>query len=143
MNDSSGRPFRFHYAVDVRFRDIDAMGHAHHSLPLVYAEEARAAYWRDVAGRADISETDYVLVEVTVRYHRRIRFPGRLDVALRTARIGAKSIVMEFEIRDENGDLLASGQTVQVMYDFGAQISAAVAPDLRARIESFEGGISL
>jgi acyl-CoA thioester hydrolase len=139
MSENGDLPFRFHHAVDVRFRDIDAMGHAHHSLPLIYVEEARAAYWREIAGREDLEHTDYVLVEVTVRYHRRIRFPGRLEVGLRTTRIGAKSIVMAFEIRDENRDLLSSGQTVQVMYDFERQTSASVPAELRERIQVFEG----
>ena len=42
---------RFHHAVAVRFRDLDAMRHVHHTAPLLYIEEARAAYWRAVAGR--------------------------------------------------------------------------------------------
>jgi acyl-CoA thioester hydrolase len=138
MTSGNGASFRFHHSVDVRFRDLDAMGHAHHSLVLIYVEEARAAYWRDVVGRKDLEGIDFVLVEVIVRYQRRIRFPGRLEVALRTSRIGGKSFVMDFEIRAENGDLLASGETVQVMYDYALQASKPVPDDIRARIESYE-----
>jgi acyl-CoA thioester hydrolase len=131
-------PFRFHHAVDVRFRDLDSMGHAHHSLPLIYVEEARAAYWRDVAGRLSLDAIDYVLAEVTVRYHRRITFPDRLDVALRVSRMGTKSFIMEFEVRSGGGVLLASGTTVQVAYDYAADASKPIAPDVRARIEAHE-----
>ena len=79
---------RFHHRVTVRFRDLDAMGHVHHGEPLLYLEEARAAYWREVAGRATVADIDYVMGEVTVRFHRRITYPDTLDVALRVSRLG-------------------------------------------------------
>ncbi|MGH7507361.1 MAG: acyl-CoA thioesterase [Longimicrobiales bacterium] len=138
---SDPAPYRFHHTVEVRFRDLDAMGHAHHSLPLIYAEEARAAYWRDIAGRQGLDGIDYVLAEVTVRYHRRITFPGTLDIGLRINRLGDRSFGMEFEIRARGtGDLLASGQTVQVAFDYEAGRSMALSDDVRARIERFERG---
>jgi acyl-CoA thioester hydrolase len=130
--------FRFHHAVDVRFRDLDAMGHAHHSLALIYVEEARAAYWRDVAGREGVDAIDYVLAEVTVRYHRRITFPDRLDVGLRVSRLGGKSFTMEYEVRSADGSLLASATTIQVAYDYTAGASKALDAAVRARIEAFE-----
>lgn len=131
--------FRFHHGVDVRFRDVDAMGHAHHSLPLVYLEEARAAYWREVAGRATVADIDYVMGEVKVRFHRRIEYPDTLDVAVRVSRVGGKSFEMVFEIRSGDGELVASGTTVQVMYDYRAGSAVAIPAELRQRIEAYEG----
>ena len=61
--------FRFQYLVAVRFRDIDVGGHAHHSEALIYFEEARAAYWREVVGRARIGDIDYIMAEASVRWH--------------------------------------------------------------------------
>jgi len=136
MSDDS--PFRFHHSVEVRFRDLDPMGHAHHGMPLIYLEEARAAYWREVASRSGLDGIDYVMAEVNVRFHQRIEFPARLDVALRTSRLGTKSFEMEFEIRSPSGELLSSGRTVQVMYDYGANRSKPVPPEIRRRITAFE-----
>lgn len=126
----------FHHAVDVRFRDLDALGHAHHSLPLIYVEEARAVFWRDIVGRTGLDGIDYVLAEVRVRFHSPVFFPGRLEVALRVAHVGDKSFTMEFEVRDEQGRLCSSGSTVQVMYDYAARRSKPVPPDVRSRLES-------
>ncbi|HLU24719.1 MAG TPA: thioesterase family protein [Longimicrobiales bacterium] len=133
-------PFRFVHHVEVRFRDLDVMGHAHHSLPLIFFEEARAAYWREVAGRARVEDIDYIMAEATVRYHARIRYPCRISVRLRTAQIGTKSLTMEYEARTEAGELVAEGRTVQVMYDYGAGRSIPVPEDVRARILAFEAG---
>ena len=41
---------------DVRFKDVDVGGHAHHSHALVYFEEARWAYWARVVGSAAPAE---------------------------------------------------------------------------------------
>lgn len=131
---------RFHHRVDVRFRDLDPMGHAHHTLPLVYLEEARARYWREVAGRSSLEAIDYVMAEVRVRYHGRIRWPGAVNIALRTARIGAKSLTMAFTITDDDGTALASGEATQVMYDYEGGHSVPVPDDLRAAIDAYERG---
>ncbi|HSL72486.1 MAG TPA: thioesterase family protein [Longimicrobiales bacterium] len=130
--------FRFVYQVPVRFRDLDAMGHAHHSLPLVYIEEARAAYWRDVANRRDVASIDYIMAQVSVRYVRRIEFPATLRIGLRVSRLGGSSFTMQYEIRDAHGDLLATAETVQVMYDYEQNRSKSIPDDVRTVITAFE-----
>lgn len=136
MSEPESPLFRFHHTVQVRFRDLDPVGHAHHTVPLIYLEEARAEFWRTVAGRPGLDDIDYVMAEVTVRFHRRIRWPSRVTVGLRVGRLGTKSFDMEFEIRDEAGDLLSSGRTVQVMYDYGAEKTIELSPELRERLTS-------
>lgn len=141
-NEPVGRPVpRFVREVDVRFHDLDAMGHAHHTLPLIYLEEARAAYWREVAGREAVTDIDYVMAEVTVRFHGRIEYPSQLAVGLRVSRIGTKSFDMEFEIRSSDGELKASGRTVQVMYDYGNGKAKEVPTEIRSRIVAYEGEV--
>ena len=127
--------FRFMRAVPVRFRDIDEMGHAHHTLPLVYIEEARTAYWRDVLGR---EELDFIMGEVGVRYHRRIHYPSTVHVGVRTTRLGRSSLAMAYELRDDEGELLAEGWSKQVMYDYAAGATKPVPEELRARVRAWE-----
>lgn len=131
---------RFRRRIPVRFRDLDSMGHAHHTLPLIYVEEARAAYWREVVGRETVRAIDYVMGEVRVRYHARIEWPSVVDVALRVSHIGTKSFQMAFAVSSEAGDLLASGETTQVMYDYGRGSSMRVPDEVRNAIEAFERG---
>lgn len=131
--------FRFVHEVAVRFRDLDPMDHAHHSLPLVYWEEARARYWREVAGRADVAAIDYVMGEFTVRYHRRITFPATLRAGVRATRLGKKSFEMAYGLWDLDGLLLSSGRSTQVMYDYRESRSMPLDPGTRARIEEYEG----
>lgn len=134
MNDA----FRFTHDVEVRFRDLDPMGHAHHSLPLIFFEEARARYWREVTGRGTES-VGYIMGEVHVRYHERVRFPGTVRVGVRTTRLGTKSFDMEYEVRRAEDDtLLVTGRSVQVLYDYARGESRPMDDDLRRRLAGFD-----
>jgi acyl-CoA thioester hydrolase len=124
----------FHWSVDVRFRDIDALGHAHHSLLLVYIEEARAAWWRELSGSSDLAAIEYVLGEVRVRFLRRVLYPQRLDVALRVIRIGTSSFDLDYEVRGSDGVLLATAATSQVMFDRETEKSKPIPDTLRRRM---------
>jgi acyl-CoA thioester hydrolase len=130
MSDSAPGTFRYHRTVEVRFRDLDPMGHAHHSLALIYF---------DVAGRADLTSIDYILAEIVIRYHARTHFPDTLDVAIRATKVGGKSFELEYEVRSGTGELLISGKTVQVMYDYSASASKVIPDDIRERIATYEG----
>ena len=131
------RDFSFWHPVDVRFKDIDVGGHAHHSVALVYFEEARAAFWTRIAGSRSVEEVDFILAEARVRYHARVRYPLRLSVGVRVPKIGRKHFVLEYLAQDEDGNDLVSGQTTMVMYDYGAEVSKPIPPDVKAALEAF------
>ena len=133
------RPFRFRHPVEVRFQDMDVGGHAHHSHALVYFEEARWAYWREVVGRGSLDDVDYVLADAAVRYHRRIVWPARLDVGVRVATLGKKHFEMVYEVRSTDGERLLSGRTTQVWYDYEQGRTTRIPDDIRAAIEALEG----
>lgn len=134
-------PFRFHREVEVRFRDIDIGGHAHHSQLLVYFEEARAAYWREVVGRpgSGLDDIDYVLAEARIRFRRRILYPETLRVGVRVSRLGKKHFEMEYEVWSSSGELVGSGATTQIMYDYEAAAPKPIPDSVRRAIEALDG----
>jgi acyl-CoA thioester hydrolase len=138
MRPDSSR-FKLWHPVDVRFKDIDFGGHAHHSLALVYFEEARARYWKDVVGRGDPEEVDFILAEARIRYHSRVLYPLRISVGVRVSSLGRKHFVMDYLARDPEGVDLVSGETTLVMYDYAKKGSKPVPQEMRAAIEEWEG----
>lgn len=139
MTDASLAQFRFIHEVEVRFRDLDPMGHAHHSLPLMYWEEARARYWHAVAGRETVDAIDYLMGAFSLRYHRRIRFPALLRAGVRTTRLGRSSFDMAYGLWDGSDRLLASGTSTQVLFDYDADQSVAIDPATRRKLTDYEG----
>jgi acyl-CoA thioester hydrolase len=129
---------KFSCRVPVRFHDLDVMGHAHHTLPIIYFEEARAAYWREIGGRPAVDDIDYVLAEIRVQFKQRILYPGTLTVKVGVTHVGNASFTMAYELTDEEGVVLATGESVQVMFDYARGKTMRMPDDARARIESYE-----
>ncbi|MGD2122527.1 MAG: acyl-CoA thioesterase [Gemmatimonadota bacterium] len=131
--------FTYWHPVPVRFKDIDLGGHAHHSNALVYFEEARAAYWREVVGKGSLDEVDFILAEARLRYHQRILYPQLLRVGVRVSKLGRKHFIMEYLALAEDGGELVSGETTMVMFDYQAGSTKAVPPAVTEAIQTHEG----
>jgi acyl-CoA thioester hydrolase len=125
--------------VDVRFKDIDVGGHAHHSHALVYFEEARWAYWAEVVGGRSLADVGYILAEATVRWHQRVFWPLRLDVGVRVARLGKKHFHMSYDVRAPDGEKLISGSSIQVWYDYAGAKAARIPAEVLGAIRAWEG----
>ena len=81
-----------------------------------------------------------VAAEASVSHRSPAVYGERLDVWVRTAALGCSSSVFEYRIVEQTtGRLVATGRTVQVIYDYAAGRSTPVPPELRARFEAFEG----
>ena len=132
--------FSFWHPVQVRFKDIDIGGHSHHSNALVYFEEARAAFWRDVVGRGSLEEVDFILAEARIRYHARVLYPLEMEVGVRVSVLGKKHFVMEYLAVDNGGEELVSGETTMVMFDYEKGATKRIPPEVRAALEGHHAG---
>jgi acyl-CoA thioester hydrolase len=101
--------------LQVRFRDIDSMGHVNNAVYATYLEQARADYYVDVLGRR-LHEVSTVLVSLQIDYRQPIEWGEDVVVALAVAELGESSIPTEYEVRSD-GDLAATAETVQVRVD--------------------------
>ena len=132
--------FRYKVEVQVRFRDLDPMNHANNAVYFTYFEIARLAYYGELTGSTDPRELDIILAEATCTYHSPAVYGEWLDVWVRTTSLGRSSSVFEYRIVEQTtGRLVATGRTVQVMYDYAAGRSTPMPTELRARFEAFEG----
>lgn len=124
----------------MRFRDIDVGGHAHHSLVLIYFEEARSRYWREVVGIESVERVDFIMAEARVRFHARVLYPQRLKVGVRVSALKRKHFVMEYLLLSSEGEPLASGDTTMVMFDYETGRSKGMPPEVSQAILRQEEG---
>ena len=95
--DPAAYPFR--HRIRVRFAETDAMGIVHHSNYLLYLEEARVAYLRELgrpytALRAE--GVDHAVLECFVQYRRPLAFDDEVDVHLVLARCSRATFQMAY-----------------------------------------------
>jgi acyl-CoA thioester hydrolase len=141
--------FRYQHAIEVRFRDTDAMGHVNNAVYLTYFEAARAGYYRAVTGRAfeTLAETDQsmIMAHARVEYRAPVFFGETVIVACRTAWVSRSSfsIVYRLTAADDSprggGRRLADGESIQVMYDYSAGRPMRLPTAMVGALESYEG----
>src|SRR5512137_572515 len=94
----SREEFTYWWPVAVRWGDMDALGHVNNTLYLQYVESARIGYFEGVGwpmerfaaeGRAPM------IVSQTFHYRRQVSYPAELEVGLRCAKVGQRSLVLE------------------------------------------------
>ncbi|MBI4699668.1 MAG: acyl-CoA thioesterase [Deltaproteobacteria bacterium] len=139
--------FRFSCEIEVRFRDLDAMGHVNNAAYLTYFEIARTGYMREL-GHAAEDERElgvmfpFIVAEITCRYLAPAGLGERLRVLLRTVRIGSKSFEFDYlVVRAGDGQAVATGHSVQIYYDYRERRSLPVPQRFRELIAKLENPV--
>lgn len=113
-NDRFVHETRFH----VRYVETDQMGVVHHSNYLVYCEESRNQFSRDIgASYADFEKTGLWLVvsETNVRYLIPAQFGQELLVRCWIDELKSRKITFAYEIANTADETLHAKATVQLI----------------------------
>jgi acyl-CoA thioester hydrolase len=106
--------------IQLRWRDIDMLGHLNQSVYHELLEEGRAGLMAEIARRAGNAHPHgvFVLVHADLDYHTEVRKDHeQVDVVVRLADVGNTSLRMEHEVRLPDGTVAASGTTIVVAWD--------------------------
>jgi acyl-CoA thioester hydrolase len=129
--------FRFRFPMEVRFRDLDALGHVNNAVYLTYMESARIAYWLQVTDRPGLEGMDMILARAEIDFRAPLQYRDRIDVGVRCASMKRSSLVLEHRIlRIPDGLVVADARKVLVHYDYAAGRSTPLPPELRQRIKA-------
>ncbi|RBI64055.1 acyl-CoA thioesterase [halophilic archaeon] len=129
----------FEYAteIEVRYRDLDTMGHVNNAVYATFLEQARMDYFRDVVG-AELEDVGGVIAHLEIDYRQAVTLDDDVTVAVRVPELGESSIPMEYEIR-ANGEVAATAEVVQVAVDSETRESRSLPDIWRDRISTYEG----
>ena len=110
--------------VQLRWRDIDTLGHLNQSVYHELLEEGRIALiadlWRHVG--EDQSQGAFVLAHVDLDYRAEVRKDhGEVHIVVRVKRVGDSSVELEHEVKLPDGRVAASGTSVLVAWDLVAR----------------------
>ena len=126
---------RFSIRVHVRFRDIDALGHVNNAVYFTYMESARTEYWMKLFELRELREVNFIVAHAECDYKVAARFGDELEVSIWTSSIGNSSFVWDYEIhRSGSGQLVASGKTIQVYYDYAQEKTLPVPDEVRQKL---------
>lgn len=103
--------------LQIRFSDLDILGHVNNSVYLTYFELARLHYFRALVGdHWDWKKEGMVLVKNEIEYIKPVVVNDEPELEMMVASIGSKSFSLYYELT-VNGVLHTKGISVQVCYD--------------------------
>lgn len=119
----------------------DLFGHVNNIVYFRYFESVRMHYLERIGVLRSHAESGVgvILASTTCDFKRSVTWPQRLDVRTGTSRIGRTSFVMDYRITDEQGATVATGSSVQVMYDYRRAEKVPVPQQVRDAITSLQG----
>ena len=125
--------------VQLRWRDMDMLGHLNQSVYHELLEEGRIAVIGNLMGQAggERIEGGYVLAHVDLDYHAEVRKDHEVvDIVVRVARVGTSSIELHHDVRLPDGRLAASGKSILVAWDLAARTKRSLSDAERAALSA-------
>jgi acyl-CoA thioester hydrolase len=120
--------------LQVRWGDMDALGHVNNAETLRYFEQSRIS-WLDSLGFPTTGKgTGPILARVSVTYLKPIVYPSELEVRLHAKHVGNSSFTLASEIVNgrDAAERFTEGEFVTVWVDYDASRSVPIPEKLRA-----------
>jgi len=114
------RPISTSSSIEVRYAETDQMGVVHHANYPIYFEQARVDWLRVMGMHYQEMEDKGIflpLSKLTIDYKKPARFGNILSVKTILNILPSASIIFDYEIRNQNDEVLTLGQTVLVFVD--------------------------
>lgn len=119
------------FEIQVRFADIDMMGHVNNSVYLSYFEMTRVHYLEKLLGRKwDYTREGFLLARNEIDYIKPLFLHEQPKIYLRTENLGNKSFTFTYEILVD-GELRTKGLSVMVAFDSQTKTTIAIPEKMR------------
>ncbi len=126
--------------IDVRWRDIDALGHVNNAVYFTYFEIARARYWEEAFQAQTVRDINFIVASIRCDYLSPTRYGEMVEVGIRIPAVGRTSFDFEYEARVlQDGRPVARAQSSQVLYDYAADRKVELTKPWLDRVAAIQG----
>lgn len=124
--------------IQVRFADLDVLGHVNNSIYLSYFEMARVHYFNSVLGtNYNWLEEGFVLVKNEVEYLKPVYLNDDVRVSMAVEKIGNKSFTLSYGL-SVNDELRSRGSSVMVGFNGNTHQSIELPDTMRQALEKLK-----
>ncbi len=128
---------RFTIDIQMRFRDIDGMGHVNNAVYLSYVELARTQFYMHHANKRTLDEIDFILAHVEIDFESQATWGDQIQVAVWPSKIGNSSFTLSYEVKEKrSGRILARAKSVLVSYDYETRKSKPIPDEFRTLLQA-------
>lgn len=133
--------FNHVHPIEVRFRDIDVLGHVNNSVMFTYIETARVPFLAAIRDRQtdnQLSDISYIVAHINCDFRKPVFYGQAVLVSTRITQVNRSSMKLEHRV-EADGEVVVEGYCILVHYDYGANKSVPISAEMLAKIEAFEG----
>lgn len=141
MMEIKKEAFRASLPIQIRFNDIDALGHINNNVYFSYFDLGKTTYLEEIRPMS-VSWTQGLIVvaHIDVDFFAPVYYKEKIAVESKVIKLGDKSGVFLQQIRNmETNEVKCRCQSVFVTYDALTQSSIPVPDDWRTAISEYEG----
>jgi len=121
--------------IEIRWGDMDAMGHVNNTVYFRYMEQARIGWFESLLPRGDAwSAIGIVIVNASCNFKKPINYPGSVEVKVFAGAPGGSSVPTYYELLIE-GQLYADGAATVVFVDAQKQKPLRIPQSLREAMQ--------
>ena len=127
---------------DLRWGDLDAIGHVNNTIFFQFFEEARIQLLERVGLRALRADTGTgpILAATSCQFQRPLSYPDTVTCYASVTHIGTTSFTVEYVLRSTAQDAIAAtGDSVVVHYDYGAGAKAPLPDAIKSALMAIPG----
>ena len=137
-------PFKSIIPIQVRFSDVDMLGHVSNTVYQNYYDAGKLHYFDEVLPEMDFINIGVVGASIKIDYLKPIFMKTRILVETHVTHIGTKSITMEHLLVEENtNEVLSTCFVVLVCYDIKGQKSIPVPENWKKAIVLYDKEVIL
>jgi len=133
--------FKHWNTIPTRFRDLDPMGHVNSSVYFTYFEVGRTDFFEKsgVSARRVKGKWGIPVVSQTCNYRQQVFHPSTLELGVRCAEMGEKTVHLEYALfLAGTATLVASGQSISVWVDLEIPKSVPLPDEIRHALSTFD-----
>lgn len=117
--------------IQLRFNDVDAMGHVNNAVIMEFFDLGKARFFSDRGIHAEEGDFTVMVVHVEVDFRSQIHMNDEIAVETELERIGNKSLHILQRVVKSDGTLCAECSTVMAGYCRSTATSAPIPDDFR------------
>lgn len=124
--------------IQIRFSDVDAMGHVNNAVYLSYFEYARMDFFTQLLGKEwDWQSKGIILLKNTVEYKQPLLLQHRAKVDVGVTSLGNKSFTLSYSLRVDD-QVFCVGESILVAYDYSVKKSVPIHPEMMDALKRFK-----
>ncbi len=127
--------------IPVAWGEQDLFGHVNNIVYFRYFESVRMHFLDRIGVLQSYNEhgIGVILASTTCDYKKPVEWPQTLTVRTGCDHVGNTSFTMQYEIVNEVGDIVATGSSVQVMYDYNKGGKMPIPDEVISAIAAVQG----